>query len=100
MLDEFKHFDVDRLGLDELLALKGFGEMLRAQYSAFQIDEPAFVGDNLKALSREIRARNADNIDKMLRDKKLRLEGLATPDEKRKKLAEEIAALEAQKAAL
>lgn len=96
MLSQFKQFNTDSLSLEELVALSAFGRQLRAEYEELDLDEPEFVDAQLKSLKREIRTRNADRLEKSLREKKARLEMLKTPTQKKTELQSEIKKLEAQ----
>jgi hypothetical protein len=96
LLHEFKNFDANRLDIDELVALAAFGRLLRDEYEAHTLDEPEWVGIQLKSLRREIQTRNADKMEKLLREKKARLETLKSPTEKRAELQKEIKELEKQ----
>jgi hypothetical protein len=94
MLAQFKNFQADRMDLDELVALAAYGRALRTEYEAVGLDEPEFIDIQLKSLRREIHSRNADKLEKTLREKRSRLEALKSPTEKRAEIKKEIAALE------
>jgi hypothetical protein len=97
MLHDFETFDADRCSLEQLVTLAAFGRGLRAEHEALGIEEPEWVGSQLKAVRREVAARNADSIEKRIREKKSRLEALKPPEEKRAALQAEIDALEAKR---
>ena len=94
MLDMLKSFTPQRLDTEELVSLAGFGRSLEAEYSTLGVDAPEWIGNQLKAVRREIKTRNADAIASKLRSAKARLETLKTPDEKRAAVEAEIAELE------
>lgn len=96
MLEQLKNFDASRLGLDELVALSALAVSLRDQYEQLDLDEPDWLDIQLKSLKREIRTRNADRLEKSLREKKARLETLKTPTQKKAELQTEIKNLEKQ----
>jgi len=96
MLDRFTNFDAQRLTIEELVVLSAFGRQLRAEYEELDLEEPEFVDVQLKVLRREIRTRNADRLEKSLREKKARLESLKTPTQKKAELRDEIKKLEEQ----
>ena len=96
MLETFKNFVIDRLDMEELIALSAFGRQLRAEYESVNVDVPTWVGDNLRTLRREIASRNADSLEKTLREKKARLESLKPAEERRKELQAEIDALQSK----
>ena len=96
MLDRFTNFDAQRLTIEELVVLSAFGRQLRAEYEELDLEEPEFVDVQLKVLRREVRTRNADRLEKSLREKKARLESLKTPTQKKAELRDEIKKLEEQ----
>lgn len=95
-VNDLKDVNIDRIDLEGAVALSCFGRQLQGEFSALNIEEPEWVGTRLRELRREIRVRMQDEIEKRLRESRARLASLATPDEKRAKLREEIAKLEAQ----
>lgn len=96
MLEQLKRFDANRLDLDELVMLAAYGRELRLEYEAHNLDEPEWLGIQIKSLRREIMTRNADKIEKLVREKKARLETLKSPTEKKAELQKEIKELEKQ----
>lgn len=94
MLNNFKHFDTDRMDLDELIALAAFGSLLRAEYEKHQIEEPEFVDVQLKALRREIRAKNASSLEARRKEIKLRLDALKTTSQRKTELEKELKSIE------
>jgi hypothetical protein len=100
MLDQFRNLDTNRLDIAQLVTMAAFGRILRAEYEAVQIDEPSWLDTNLKSIRREIHARNADQVEKLLKEKRAKLENLKTPAEKKKELLSQIKDLEKQAAAI
>lgn len=99
MLDELKSFTSSaRYDTEGLVAMAAFGRAYEAEFTALGVEAPRWVGDQLKAVRREIKARNADAIASKLAAAKARLETLKTPDEKRAALQKEIEVLEKQAA--
>lgn len=96
MLNELKRFDKDRSNYDELIELSAFGRALRAEYEALGGEVPDWVDFQIKALRREIHARQSDAKEARLARAKARLASLATPDEKRAAAKAEVDELEAQ----
>lgn len=95
MLNAFRTFNVDGLGVDEAVSLYAFGKTLGQTYSEFGLEAPEWVGEQLEVLSREIKDRQRDALIRDLKNAKAQREGLATVDEKRAKLDARIARLEA-----
>jgi hypothetical protein len=97
MLEMLKSFSsVGRADTEDLISLSAYGRQLEAEFTALSVEVPEWVTNQLKALRREIKSRNADALANKLRSAKARLETLKTPDEKRTALADEIAKLEQQ----
>jgi hypothetical protein len=90
MLSQFMNFDVDRLEINDLVALVAFGEMYRAQFEKMQLDEPDFINNKLRVLKREINIKRENTL--LMRKKQLeaRIEGYKTPTQKK---AEDLAEL-------
>jgi hypothetical protein len=95
MLEKLKNFDVDRLDLDELVMLSAFARILVAEFEVLKAQTPEWLEIQTKVLRRAILARQADMLEKRLREAKLRRDALKTPDEKRAALDNEIAELTA-----
>ena len=96
VLNQFKNFDTDRMDLDELVELISFGQLLRDQYEKLNLEEPEFVGTQLKSLKREVRAKNADRLTARLREIKNLEKNLQTPAERKAALSKERKQIEEQ----
>jgi len=96
MIQQLKNFDVDRMDLDELVGLASFGRIIGDEFDKLSGEIPEWLQANLKSLRREIHARQADALEALLKEKKARRDNLTPAEERRKKLDEEIAALEAK----
>lgn len=95
-LQTFKTFQADRMDLDDLVSLAAFGALLRQEYEKHQLEEPEFVGVQLKALKREIFTRNAERLEARRKEIDSRLETLKTPTERKNALLREKAKLDKQ----
>lgn len=95
-MDELKNFDANRMDLEALVELSAFARTIEGEYVALKVAAPEWVTVQAKSLRREITSRLADAKEKSLREKKARLATLKTTEEKRKELADEIAALESE----
>lgn len=94
--DRLRNLDVERLSLDEAIELSAFAKILRVEFEAQQSEVPDYVSLALKSLGREIHARQADALEKRLRELKLRREALKPAEKRRQETDDEIAALEAK----
>ena len=90
-----KNFNADRLDMEDLVGLLADSKALRTEYEALQIEEPEYIDTTIKAIRREITARNADKIAARKRELTARIDSLKTPAQKKTELEKELAALEA-----
>ena len=90
-----KNFNADRLDMEDLVGLLADSKALRTEYEALQIEEPEYIDTTIKAIRREITARNADKIAARKRELTARIDSLKTPAQKKAELEKELAALEA-----
>lgn len=95
MLAELKQFNVEREGLEDLVAMHATGAVILAEFEAMDVDAPDWLEPKLRAVKRQIRAVVADRLEKRLADARLRLESLKTPVEKKAAVQAEIKRLEA-----
>lgn len=92
----FRNFTVESMDVDQLVALHAFGKQLRAEFDTLGVDEPEYVDAQLKAIRREITARNADRTELRIREVKSRLDALKSPDVRRQELEAELAKLQSK----
>lgn len=95
LLSGLKDLDKDRLDLEELVTFSNLARTLRIEYEALGVEVPEWLDNRTRELRREVKTRQADAIEKRIREAKSRLSALATPDEKRAALKAEIDRLEA-----
>lgn len=93
MLNSFKSFQLDRMGLDEMVAHSAFGKMLRAEYEKHNLEEPEFVDLKLKALHRAITTANAEKLEARRSEIHSRLDSLKTPTQRKSELEKELSTL-------
>jgi hypothetical protein len=95
LLQQFKNFNADRINsIEELVELAAYGRALRSEYEQLSLDEPEFLDIQLKAVRREIHARNADKLEANLKELKARRDALKSPMEKRAEINKQIQNLE------
>ena len=97
-LAQLKTFNENACDLEELVVLLTFGNQLRDTFEAVSVEIPEWLDGQLRKLKREIRSRQADSIDKVIREKEARLEALKPAEKKRAELAAEIKKLKAKQA--
>ena len=93
-ISQLKTLDTDRYDLDELVALSAEGKSLQTEYRGLGVDEPEWLGSAVRSLARDIRVRQADAIEKRLRQAKARVQALKPASERRAELEKEIAELQ------
>jgi hypothetical protein len=94
MIEKLKNFDVERMSVEELVGLSAVGRIVRSEFEANGVEVPDWLDVNCKTIRREIKSRQADALEKSLREKKARLAALMPTEEKRATLKAEIEALE------
>jgi len=89
ILNTIQNYDTMRVTLDELVELSALAKVIAAEYIANNADvpEPLYIAQ--KRLAADIKQRTRDLLEKRLSEVRSRRAALATPDEKRAKLAEE-----------
>ncbi len=94
MLEKLKNLTLDRMDLDEAIYLSSVARTMKTEFEHVGAEAPQWLDDRIRELRSEIRDRLRDKIQSRLREARSRLESLATPEERRTKLREEIADLE------
>lgn len=94
MLDDLKNFSPSRMNMPELVQLSALGRSVEAEFTELGVEAPPWIADSLKAVRREIKAKNSDSLHAKLRELQSRREALKTPDEKRSALDDEITKLQ------
>lgn len=93
MLDKIKNLNIERLDIEEGMALAAFGRIVENEYALLSNEAPDWLTDNLKVLRKEIRQRLQDTLESRLVEITSRLDSLSTVEEKREKLKAEAARL-------
>lgn len=94
MLNELKNLQLDRLDLDEIVALYGLGDSIRKVNAEYGLPQPEWLTTNLETLQKEIKSKRRDSLERALKLAKARKEQLKTIDERRKDTEAEIERLE------
>ena len=94
MLEQLRNFNLDRIDLDEMVALFAFGENLKVVYGNLLLEVPEWVTDNVATLQKEIHSRRRDSLEKELKKAQASLESLKTADEKRQDIRAKIERLQ------
>jgi len=99
ILSRLRQFDADTLDLESLVELSALARTVSGEFDTLGVDLPDWLTANTKVLRRAIRARTADQLEKLVAEKRARLEATLPAEEKRAKLREELEALEKKLAA-
>lgn len=94
LIDQIRNFNVEGTALEDLVALSAQTRIVQAEFESLKIEAPEFLDLKGKEIRREILSRQADRLEKLLREKKSRREALMPAEEKRQALDKEIAELE------
>jgi hypothetical protein len=94
LFDRLKNFDAETLSLNEMVELSAVARILADEYDKTGADAPDWLPISTKTLRRSIRAKTQDALEQTLSKKKSLLEASLPAEDRRKKLAEEIAELE------
>lgn len=100
MLSALKNFDANQLNMEEMVELAAYARTLQDEFIGQGVEVPEWLTLQAKVVSREIKAKNAAEIEKKLREAKGRREVLKTPGQKKADLDRTIAALEKKLAAV
>lgn len=96
MLETLKNFNASAASIEEMVALRAYGRLVRDEFDGLMIDVPEWLDAQLKNLARQIKAKNADRLEARRKELRARLESLKTPNEKKAELRKELAALDRQ----
>lgn len=86
----------DTISIDNLILAKAALTTLAAGYQELGVEAPEWVVDKFTLVSRELVERNRAELERQLKRAMAQRAGLATPDEKRKSLDEQITNLKAK----
>lgn len=94
MLEQLKRLNLENPDVEELVELSLFARGLHTEFEQLGVEVPSWLDDRTRELRRQVKIRLEDQRAARLRELKARHESLATPAEKRQKIADEIAKLE------
>lgn len=86
MFKELKGLALERLDVDEMVALWAFGSTMIKAYVDHAMENPEWLEVNMAELEKEIRARSRDNLERALKETNAQLDALRTAQEKREDL--------------
>lgn len=94
MLEQLKNFDLNRMQMDEILSLRGFGATLKDQYDSIGVPVPDWLRDGVRRLTTEAMRRRQDDMERELAELRLAQSTDMTPTERRAAREERIKALQ------
>lgn len=94
MFAQLKNLSLDRLDVEEAVALYSFGSIMQSTYTMFGVPSPDWLDANMTALGKEIRSRHRDMLEARLKSAMARRDALKTAEEKRAAADSEIEALQ------
>lgn len=96
MFDELRKFDKDNADLDKMMALSAFGKSLQAEYLTHAVPVPDWLTTTMTTLGHEITSKTKDQLEKRKRELLAQRSGLETAEEKRNRIAKELAEIDAK----
>ncbi len=94
IIDEIRRFNTDGTSLEDLVAMSASARAIQSEFAAVSVEEPEWLNPKIREIRREIATRQADRIERLIREKKSRLEALQPEEQKREALKLEIDRLE------
>lgn len=91
MMDQLRNLNMDRIDMDDAVALLAFGRTVVKTYEENSLETPEWLKESIAQLEREVKARRRDNLERALKNARARRDSLKTAEEKRATLDEEIA---------
>jgi hypothetical protein len=100
LIDDIRRFETEGKAIEDLVALSAVGRVVQDEFAKLSVEEPEFLGPKLREIRREIQVRDADRIEKLIREKESRLEALKPAEQKRQELQADIDRLKAKQTQL
>ncbi len=57
IIDQLRTFDSDGTAIEDLVALSAMGKFVQSEFTAFNVEEPEWLGPKLREVRREIQKR-------------------------------------------
>jgi len=100
MLEALRNLNLDRVELDDGVALLAVGESLGKTYTDNQLETPEWVTDKVAILRQWVKDRSRDNLDREIKLAEQKRSELRTAEEKRGDLDSRIERLKAKRSGL
>ena len=92
-LQLLRSFQADRMELEEMLALSMFARALKTEYAGHRLPVPAWLTEQSDKLSAAISTHRRDELQRQLKEVRLRKDQLKTAEERRTDLSKQEADL-------
>jgi len=96
MLEKLKNLNIDRMDLDEAIALATLGRATANGYDYYKVPAPKWLENGLRMLDEEINRRRKELLQSRLREVEAEQTALRTREERRADLTAEHARLQAE----
>lgn len=96
MLEKLKNLNLDRMDLDEAVALVALGRMTQSGYKQFDVTPPHWLNDAIDMVEAEVLRRRREMLAARKKEIAAQLTALESPTERRRKLEAEQARIEQQ----
>lgn len=96
IVDSLRKFNKETTDLDEMIALEAIGKVVVAGYPTHSIAPPEWLTSTLTTLNHEITGKTKDQLEKRKRELIAQRSGLESAEEKRQRIAKEIAEIDAK----
>jgi hypothetical protein len=90
MLEQLRGLNLERLDIDDAVALYTFGKQLSSTYLQFSMEVPEWVVDNTGALEKEIKNRRRDFLESERKKTVMAIESLKTKEERKTDLQQKL----------
>jgi hypothetical protein len=94
MLNELRNINVDRMDVDDAVALLAFGNLVSDAFAQNKLKTPEWLDANLATLTREIESRKRESLEKRRKELRALIEADMTATERRAKHRRELDEIE------
>lgn len=96
LIERLKNINIESATIDEMVEVSADARSVEAEYGQLKVSVPDALTSGVATLRKAIQFRIQDKMEKDLKSLKAQMEAMQTVQEKRDKIAAQVAALEAQ----
>lgn len=97
MYNQLKNLSIDRIDLDEAVALLAFARLIQSEYiTGLLMPVPEWITDRINELTNEVRARTRDAKQKRVRQLQAQLDAMKPAEVRREEMAAELTRLKGE----